>query len=199
MVSGMAPLPVIADVFRTTLNWEGGGGEHAHNVLHFRGTGGDSDDLSVAIFANATLEMWSSVATAAAITSLSILPLDGTSPTTVYPVAPADAAKFTGNGGSEWNGGQVAGLVRLQTGVRGPANRGRIYLPFNSEANCTSGIIAPVVVDAATSAWATFMNDMIGDGFALGVASYKHSNWHQALNVFLDDNVATQKRRNKRV
>lgn len=178
------PLPIIADVFRVTLNWvDSLTPQGAHNVLHFKTSASGKTPLEVysCLNTHVTQAMWDFTTTQASVASVSVTPLDGTSAAVQF--ATASPAKWTG-GGTGNAIPQVAGVVKFATGLRGSANRGRIFLPYVGEGEYDQGNLADVA--ALTTAWVTFLNDIITDGttpMALGIASYKHSNWHQVINA----------------
>lgn len=192
----MPPLPVIADVFRVTLDWNTPGGIPCHNVLHFEAPSKTSAQVFTALNANVTHGMWSTVATFAAVFNVDVLPLDGTSPTTSNAIVGAPA-KWAGNGGADWTSRAPAAIIKLGTGARGPSRRGRIFLPFTTEQDISQGVIDPAIVGAVTTQWVTFLNAMATAGVALGVASYVHDSWHQVLEVALHNTLGTLRRRQK--
>lgn len=192
----MPPLPVIADVFRVTLDWAAGSAPQCHNVMHFEAPSKTSAQVFTALNANVTNSMWSTMYTGAHVTNVDVLPLDGTSPTLSNAVA-GGPAKWAGNGGSDYSSRAPAAIIKLATAIRGPANRGRVFLPFCSEQDFTAGRFDPSIVTAVTAAWVTFANAMAAAGVALGVASYVHANWHQAVNVALHDVAGTVGRRQR--
>lgn len=188
-------LPVIADIFRVTLNWNYAAGVFdAHNVLHISCPTGDESDVFTAIDAQVTQAMWDWVSGSAVVESVDVLALDGSSATHNHTVT-----------GSKWTGGglgtglpQVAGLVKLQTGLRGPRHRGRVFLPFVGEGEVAGNTLIDVA--AVTTAWDNFANALIANSptMALGVASYAHADWNQATGIIGESKTATQRRRNDR-
>lgn len=192
----MAPLPTIADVFRCALVWGGSGGQSAVNVMHISAPGATASGVRDALEAHVTSGMWSTVATGASVKKLEVTPLDGASGGIEY--VTSGGAKWTGNGGADYSPG-VAAIIKLSTGLRGRSNRGRLFLPFTTEQDILGGLIDDSIVVAVSSAWDTFANALVADDMALGVASYKNSNWHQAVAIALEKIVATQKRRIDRV
>ena len=192
----MPPLPTIADVFRVTLDWQAGSSPLCHNVMHFSAPSKTSAQVFTAIDAHVTASMWDTVTTAAHVINVDVLPLDGTSPT-LSNVITGSPAKWAGNGGSDYSSRAPAAIIKLATGIRGPANRGRVFLPFCSEQDFSSGRFDSSIVSAVTAGWVAFANAMASAGVALGVASYVHSNWHQAVNVALHDVSGTVGRRQR--
>jgi hypothetical protein len=192
----MPALPVIADVFRVTFKWTDPNIGHAVNVTHISAPAQTAAGLSAIVAAHVTTAMWGPVTADAHIYELDVLPLDGTSATHTT----------TGLSGSPWVGGgsgagipAVAALIKLQTGLRGPANRGRIYLPFIAEGYTNEGTIDAGTVTSTTAAWDTFANDLVASSCALGVASYKHADWHQAIAIACEPFAGTQRRRQSRL
>lgn len=187
-------LPVIADVFRVALNWiDLDSNSNAVNVMHIEGVGKSSDDLNTALEAHVTSAMWTVVANNAYVQEVDITPLDGSSATSVYAKSPV--AKWTGVATTD-SIPQVAGLLRINTALRGRSRRGRLFLPFLAEGVQNHGVIG--VISTTTTAWTTFDAAMTADGFRLGVASYLHADFEPAVSEVLEAKTATQRRRQKR-
>lgn len=188
----MPPLPVIADVYRVSLNWLRGSERRAVNVLHFSAPGKTETDVFTAIDAHVTGTMWESVSSATIIDRVDILKLDGTS--TTHGHATDLTGKWQGSGSSAIIP-QGAHVVSLRSDLRGRSNRGRVYLPFVSESVQDDGKLTSAVIADVLAGWGAFANAMATDGVALGIASYKHSNWHQATNIIVGSSLKTQRRR----
>jgi hypothetical protein len=190
------PLPVIADVFRVTWDWSTfGGALNAVNVMHFSAPGKTAAQVLDALDAHQVGGLFDPVSGDANVHTISAQPLDGASGITARP--PATPAHWIGGVGVS-PVPQVAAIIKLGTGLSGRSNHGRIFLPYVDEGGMLDGIITPAFVTSATGAWVTFLNAMAAAGVALGVASYKHSNWHQVLAVVMESHVGTQRRRNVR-
>lgn len=188
----MGHLPTIADTIRVTLNWKNANlSRTAHNVLHFHSASYDIAGLNTAIGAHFQAGMWDFVSTASSIDTISYLPLDGSSGTTII-TAPATAA-FAGQGSGSDCVPQAAGVIRFATGLRGSANRGRTYVPHVAEAEQTNGALADVT--ACVAAWETMRAAMNTAGKNLEVASYVHAAAHPVTAVSCDGRVRTQRRR----
>lgn len=188
----MAPLPVIPDVFRATLNWDVEGGVAARNVLHFRSTSGTESELAAAFASNATHNMFACKANDNPANSISVIKLDGSSATQVVSISPA----LNGNG----SGGlmpSTAGVVSFRTGLRGSAGRGRIYIGPCTEDKAQAGILDITSQGLMQAAWEGFVADMATDSnhWILGVASYVHSGFHPVSSLIVDKLVGTQRRR----
>lgn len=202
------PLPVITDTYRCALNWIlVGTSQTAVNVIHVTTDAGGKTPLQVMTCLNAhvTANMWGPVNNFAGVTSVSITPLDGTSPTTTF--ATGLPATWTGTTTGDTTIA-VAGLVKLQTAFRGRDNRGRIYLPFMAEAAMNQGGITPSILTAADTAWTAFLAAIKGDAttpMMLEVASYdrRHAgagaHATEVTSAFLEPMVATQRRRQQRI
>ena len=156
----------------------------------------DSDDVYALLASTVNPHQWEPVSGDGRVATVDILPLDGTSSTKTYttPVS------------TEWTGQAsgaivpaVAGLVKLQTGLRGPANRGRLFLPWLGEGAIDSGLVSSGILSTWSSHWADFGTAMAAGGAALGVASYKHGTWHQATTIAVEHVCATQKRRQEQL
>jgi hypothetical protein len=116
-------------------------------------------------------------------------------------------AKWSGSAGGTVSPA-VAGLVKLQTLVRGRSNRGRIFLPFQDGAIVTFGLLDATDVGTMTTAWAAFENALVAmtpTAWELGVAAYdrKHSgvgaHFTGISGVTMERAVASQRRRQTRV
>lgn len=187
------PLPVIDAVDRITIRWtDTVTGQFAYNVFHVReNTPATSSVLAGRILSRMTAAMWSWVASSSRIDQISVLPLDGVSSSYVATVAAA--AGTTGGSGSATPLPAVAGLISLATGFRGPAKRGRIYLPNVAEAEVSGQVLQDVA--AVQTAWNTFIANLTTDANPLGVASYVHAAFDPVLTLRAESIVATQRRR----
>lgn len=184
------PLPVISNVYRVSLNWHHATLGNAVNVLHIQAAAVTSAAVAAAIDANVTANMWAQVSQSAVVTSVQVIRLDGSAGT--YTLA-TSGAKWTGNGGVGDVIPNNAEVISLGTGLRGPAHRGRLYLPFVTEAAQANGSI----VGAATTqtAWNAFFTAMTGGAWLLVVASYLHSSAAIVTSITVKPFVATQRRR----
>ena len=163
------PLPVINFIYRVTLNWlDSVGGQTAANVLHFESFGGSTASVFAALDTNVDPNMFSYISSAAAVTHLSILPLNGTSPTDDYPVV---SSAWVGQAAGDY-APNLAGIVKFTTGLRGRDNRGRLYMPFISENDAAKGILDADDVSQAQTGWDAFKGSAAAAGSTLVVASY---------------------------
>ncbi len=197
------PLPIITNVYRVTLNWtESGTGQHAANVLHFLRAGGTAVDVFNDLNAHVTVNMWFSTVSNAKISSVTIIKLDGSSASVTFGTT---TANWVGQAtGPEFLPG-AAYLIKESTGVRGRANRGRIYLPFLGEGQAVDGSTNSGAVAALNTAWAAFLTAMTTATDFPVIASYdrKHSGVgaHSTLITSYAAEIiqGTQRRRQQRL
>lgn len=189
----MAPLPVIPDVFRATLNWRSSSGRNAHNVMHFQAPSLDSLGVATALTTHIKRAMWDWTSGTYLITTIDVIPLDGTTAGVTQPTG--EGLPFTGGGQGEAIV-QVAGIVKFTTGHRGRSGRGRIYIPAVGEGEQNAG----VMIDVATvqTAWQVFQNDMSDALCPMVVASYKDVAAREIINITAESICATQRRRLRR-
>jgi len=192
--SAMAPLPTISFVNRVVLKWQHTNGQRAVSVMNVLAPTGSTTDIWAAFDAHWTLHMLVCQASGLNCSGVDITPLDGSSATDSFG-APTLAS---GSGGADFIS-QGATIVAIKSAERGPAARGRLFLPFVAEATQNAGFLTTVEHDQAQSAWSQFQTDMATDGIGLGVASYKHSEWHDATHLVVRPVLGTQKRRIDRV
>jgi hypothetical protein len=192
------PLPVIANTWRVAVGWhETITGQHAVNVMHFKDTlgGGTATGLQTTLNGHWTAAMVASQANLALADTLSIIALDGTASTVILP-----GPSVVGGTAGDWIP-QVSELVSLKTGVRGRANRGRIYLPFVAEGAVGNGVLMPATVAPLNTAWEAFRVAMQTAHWSLVVASYDraHSGAGAHENIvttcLVETQTATQRRR----
>lgn len=204
------PLPVIADTFRVAFNWlQGPTGQTAVNVMHFHGTGGaeTSADLFEALQDAITTNQWTAVVNNASVDHLDITPLDGVTGTSTF--STGSGAQWTGSSAGQFVPA-AAMIVKLQTGLRGRANRGRIFLPFISENGIANGFNDPTNIAVCLAAFNAMQASLAGDAgpggpWAQGVASYdrRHGGAGAHINPVLAYQVesasGTQRRRQGRL
>lgn len=188
------PLPVIPDVYRVTLNWQTTSGLRAANVWHVRKASSSSASIASTIDANAAAGLWGQVSGTAVMNRMDVIPLDGASPT--YSLA-TSGAKWTGGGGVGDYLLAVAEIVTFKTAFRGPANRGRMYLPFVAEAANVNGTLTGV--STTQTAWNTFFTALIAAGVIPVVASYAHASQHDITSQVVQSIEGTQRRRQNRL
>lgn len=189
-------LPTIADCFRVALDWEESSGPHtAANVMHFSAPGKTESDVFTALDTHVTAAMWGTVAASGSVLEVVVTKLDGTPDGRVNPIV-GHPAKWGGGAGQMIP--QAATIVKLVTAATGRSGRGRAFLPWLGEDKQNGGTIDPTTAGVTQTAWIAFANAMAADGVALGVASYLHSSWSQALAITVDPISGTVRRRNSR-
>lgn len=184
------PLPVIANVYRVTLNWNRVGAIRPVNVLNFVSTGSATHVGSV-ISGAFTSGMFDCMRTDAILNNLSILPLDGVSGTITY-----SGFSVTGNAGTGDFEPSTCAVVSLKTGLRGPKHRGRVFIGPVAQSKDINGTLA----DAGTiqTSWNTFATAIAAatPTVNLGVASYKFASFQDVATITCDSVVGVQRRRN---
>jgi hypothetical protein len=191
----MAPLPVIADTFRTVWHWTDGG-QHAVNVVHVRCPTGDALDVAGGIDGSLQTSQFALLNSSATFGTIEVTPLDGTSPTLLHNMT---SIHKTGGGGGQ-PVPQVACLVKLVTGLRGRSHRGRIFLPFASESEMDSGSFDATDAGVMQTAWGNFETALaaLPKPIELVVASYKLAEAFSVTAVSVELETATQRRRQTR-
>lgn len=194
----MAPLPVITDVMRVSLNWQetGGSGATAANVMHFSAFGMGASALATAIDAHVTASMWGHTYLNSRVPFFDVTPLDGTSAT--FRFVTGIPSKWEGGGSSSDPILAACALLKLQTNARGRSFRGRIYLPFVSELNNNSGTLNPTTLTSMQTAWNNFQTAMTAAGAPLVLASYKLADSFPLTAITVESSLATQRRRQRR-
>jgi hypothetical protein len=201
------PLPVITDVFRCALKWDWSGGQQkAVNVIHIHAgaTGQAASDAFAALDASVVVGMWDNAVNVAGITEVDITKLDGASATTSF--STGGAAKWSGSAGGNMEPA-AAVLVKGSTGVRGRDNRGRVFLPFTSEAAVDNGFLVSGLAATMTTAWETFITNLqalspVSWGF--GVAAYDRAHSGAGAHftgydqILVEGALGTQRRRQTR-
>lgn len=189
-------LPVIAGIDRVSIRWSDTvTGQHYINVFHVREVVAAASSVVAAnILGDFTAGMWSWMASSSSISQIQVLPLDGVSSSYVATVVPT--ANQTGGSGSATPLPAVAGIISLGTGLRGPANRGRLFLGPVAENEVTGQALGDVA--AVQAQWTAFLAALLADDLALCVASYVHGNAHDVISARAESTVATQRRRVRR-
>lgn len=201
------PLPILPGTHRCALNWVTASGQHAVNVMHISRDDGlyGSSNVMTLLNAHVTAAMWDTVASAWSVSFVAITPLDGISSTTDY--FPATPAHWQGNTGGDFVP-NVASIVKMQTGVRGRDNRGRLFLPSPAESQISNGKITDGTDTTASLAWSAFLAAIAADATTpshLVVAAYDRK--HHGLGAHVTDVtvvgvetiLATQRRRQTRL
>lgn len=191
-------LPVIPNVTRVVLEYtEATTQQYAANVLHFR-TELFPDSLVFTLYSSLVdiqVHPFQPMSQTAAVRNFVVTPLDGVSASQTF-VAPA-TEWLTGQSGGDFIP-QGAALIKLQSGVRGGSNRGRIFLPFLAEGAQTAGFINPATLQITTDAWTDWTDDLASNGVEIGIVSIKNGNFTKAIHLTCERAIATQRRRQGR-
>lgn len=166
------PLPVIANVWRVTLNWTNDDvPDPAANVMHFSAALATANDVFVALDAGIGANvLWNApVAAGSRVTSVEVLKLDGTSPT----------EEFLTGIDTYWSGAsasaaipQSAATITWKTAMRGRSKRGRTFLPHVGEGATVDGAIDGTTLTNLQGAWDGLLTDWPSAGITPVVASY---------------------------
>ena len=195
----MPPLPVINGVFRVALNWtHAATGQSAENVIHISDIGGSSNAVAAELDSRAVADMWLSANSQASVKSLSITPLDGTSATIDYLMT--QDGRWAGDGTDGFLPA-VATIVKFNSAMRGRANNGRLFIPFTDEGKVTDGSLNTGLAATMTTAWQSWVANMVSDGFVPCVASYLVGSAHESdiVQVTVEEVLGTQRRRQGRL
>lgn len=191
------PLPTITDTFRCALTWQGGTGYPTpNNVIHFHAPGKTAAQVYTAIDANVAANMWAHTQNTQHVATVTVTPLDGTSVSIVN--ATGNPAKWGGTKTADTIIPQVCALVKITTGFRGRAYRGRIFLPWVTEGAAVGGYLTAADQTAMQTAWNTFRTAMDAAGVHLCVASYKYALASDAVTSIVELPLGTQRRRQPR-
>lgn len=202
------PLPTILGTYRCVAHWlDSTTSQTAINVIHISS---GVTVTNVVNAKNALLACWSAnmqlfMPTTVALTAFDITPLDGHTATQTF--GTGSTAAFKGGSAVDF-APAVSALIRIQTGLRGRENRGRVYLPFVSESQMTNGSLIsadPPIVGTAWNAFVTALGAQSPTPFTFGVASYDRkgggagAHFTATTGVFCETLLATQRRRQGRL
>ncbi len=200
------PLPVIANTFRCALRWSfAGSGQNAVNVIHIRSSapGMTPAQAFTALDSSVAIAMWDSVVNVASVSEVDITPLDGATATASF--STGSPAKWSGSAGGD---AEIAGaaLVKLSTPTRGRSFRGRVFLPFTSEAATANGFLVAGLPGTMTTAWEGFRTalEALTSPWAIVVASYDRAHAGAGAtattvsSTLVEGALATQRRRQGR-
>lgn len=187
-------LPVITNVYRCAFKWNNPTyGLNAVNVMHFKKAGSTAAALAAALNTNATNTMWEHTSTSSKITEIDITPLDAGTVTLQYAVG--TPANWTGHGGAGDVIPQSCAVIKLLTGKRGRAYRGRVFLPWLAEGQSDNGKILGSLQTTLNGAWLAFHTAMTAAGWDFVVASYRYQTAEDVVTAAAETWTATQKRR----
>lgn len=182
----MPPLPVLTNCFRVANNYTCGEASFA-NIWNFQAAGAsDPNDVAANFIASYDQSSPSSMralhSSAVTLGAVEVTPYDGSTPTIVVP----RSAGVHGTGTTPPVSAQTAGIITLQSVIRGPRGRGRVFI----------GGLPAGLLDSDGARWSTswptdvtswfgnFLAAMAGasEGCNLVVVSLKHSDFHQVMS-----------------
>lgn len=192
----MAELPIIENVYRITIEWQGNNGFPSVNTFHARGTEGDTDPGSFLDSVTSTLsahhDMFNFLISGTLMARVSLTPLDGHT-------APVEGVVTGGFGIGTSNAiPAVAQLVHIGTGQRGARGRGRMYIGPITEDATSGGFLDATRAGTVQTAWNDFADDLrdeVDHSLVLGVASYVHADFNDYASITVPHLCATQRRR----
>jgi hypothetical protein len=164
--------------------------------MHFGALASDEDTVFDAINDHVVDDMFQHTVVGVSIERVDILKLDGVSATKSYIIP--DVTNWRGTASGEVTIA-VAAIVKLQTGLQGPANRGRIFLPWVAESRQNHGVLSGTVASDLTTAWNAFQTAITAEGVLLVVASYKNEEIHSVINLVGEAACGTQRRRQQAI
>lgn len=187
------PLPVITSVSRVVFHWDDTDSDtEVVSVQHFNNTG-DDESLADALDAEFVTDMLLCCTDATEVLTVDITPLDGVSAATSWPLT-----NWQGNGGSTDRLPGVNALVLGQTGLRGSANRGRLFIPSIRENCVEAGLLNAGIAASMQTAWNTFREGMSTAGKSYGVASYVTPDFTPYVSMTVPRNLGFIRRRRNR-
>lgn len=191
----MPHLPVITDMFRVTLDWGTWNGIKPRNVIYIQCASGLATDIPGALNAAWHSAMWGPLPSGMQMSQVEILALDGSSSSTTAAVTTQSGQ----SGGSAGAPGQAV-IVSFQTGLRGPANRGRVFLGPASDTIVTDGLYTGSL-SSLNSAWAAFQTALQAHTpvCAHHVVSIKNGTHHVVTNYRAQQVAGGQLRRLKQL
>jgi hypothetical protein len=197
----MAPLPVINDTYRITLLWQGFSGVMPRNVFHVSSTSNDVSDIAGVIsdafgVSGVGNNMFWPMHSSQSCASFDILPLDGTTAGSTWPIAnPLEGAAV----GETIPASSY--VVSMKTGVRGPSGRGRMYIGPIRETAQDGGVTDPTGQGNVLAGFGNFQNELQGSTpvVTLVVASYKEAVAHTVTSFRVNTACGTQRRRQDQV
>lgn len=194
----MAPLPTIADVYRCALTTRlGTTGQYAVNVFHVRSVGGNVTEVLadlVTLVKNVNSPYRTLMASTAVLDELAVTPLFNDGATQIQTLG----TDGTGAKSSEATINSPA-IMTIRSARRGPAYRGRQYLPFIGESATVQGSLVAGDVASANAALSTWIGLLAAQNLDLGVASYVNAEFSTHSTVEIETRLGTQRRRQDRL
>lgn len=189
----MSPLPVIEGVYRVTINLTAQGALSPVNVFHIAGTPGTDAEAQAALSLAWQSNMLSPVPDVFEPTTYTIIPLDGTTPSSDHVINP-DAHPLCNAGDDDWSP-ETAAVLKFKSNFRGPSGRGRIFIGPLGEGSMADGKWVGEGVADVLEAWENFNDALNTEAFTMCVASYTNEVAHVITNISANLELATQRRR----
>lgn len=197
MVRSM-PLPVIPDVYRCTILWQGSGGVltlNPRNVIHVSAPslneGDVADNLGNAMNTARTTAEPLFVGSSQWIANVvDVLKLDGVSATQTL----AMPHPWVMNQAGDFSPASAA-VISLHTAQRGARGRGRFYCGPVAEGKMINGRILTADATEMATGWGLLIAELASLGSPLVVASYTHADAHVVTSHRVDTLLGTQRRR----
>jgi hypothetical protein len=192
---------VINDTYRVTLLWDSFASVIPRNVFHVSSTSNDVSDIAGVIddaFGTTSVgnNMFWPMHSSQVCHSFDILPLDGVSAASTWPITnPLEGAA----------GGEVIPaacyVVSLKTGVRGQSGRGRMYIGPIRETAQIDGHTDETGQGNVLAGFGNFQNELQGStpAVTLVVASYRLAQAHTVTSFRVDTPLGTQRRRQQQL
>lgn len=187
-------LPVIAHVRRVAINWLPQNGVTPRNVFHVRSD--IEDEAAIAGFLDDAFQagtgsdhMFHAMFGAYVARSITVTPLNGTSPGTDYSVADINAD------GSGDQAPALAAVVSFKTAQKGPRGRGRMFVGPIGEGAQGGGGLETAEITTMLAGWQDFIDSLTGNSIDFGVASYTHHDFNVVTSHRIDFLLGTMRRR----
>lgn len=165
-------------------------------MIHVRKASVTGSEIATVLDDSVVANMWNPGDTHSHVNNIVVTPLNGSSNSFTFPTG--EPSKWTGGQTTQSIAPQVCALVKLTTDVRGRSYRGRVYVPWVSEASTTNGFLDSDTVTAMQTAWETFQANLATNDTELVVASYLHSTAQEVTALLVESFTATQRKRQKR-
>lgn len=192
------PLPVIAGVYRCSILWVDDDGINPVNVFHVHSDSTDVEAVGSVVdtafqAGEAAGDPFAALCSSEISTAFTILPLDGAT----GGVDVAWSTELQGGTGGERIPASAA-VMSFKTAQRGARGRGRMYIGPLSESSQNAGALEGTKKGPMLDGWQAIVDSLDGADTPLGVASYRHRDFHAVTSIRIDDFCGTQRRRQDR-
>lgn len=184
-------LPVIPDVSRCAIEWQtSGAGASAVSVLHIWSST-ITDPYAVGTLLETLIPNNCFLFTSddAHATQVTVTPLDGISASGVVPLTTWDG-QATGEVVP-----QLSAMLQMHTIERGPARRGRMFMPYLTETVMDEGRCDETLRATCAAAWEDFQDALVAVDAGFTVASYKNEDHSGVVNFAVGSAPGRIKRR----